>query len=585
MVCGTVAMAQAPDTLWTRMYEQGNSAIAYCVQQTINGGYILAGGGTPYLPGSYLVKTDGHGETIWERALEVCGEPVVAQSMGAYYVLSTEDGGYVVLGACYVFYSPFDNYNSIALAKTDSMGNVLWERHYLAQGNARASGLQETSDGGFIISGCAWYSYFTQIEPPDCYVMKTDSLGSYQWSMLYGDSASEAAQFAQETEDGGYIITGYAEELLTETTDVLLIKVSGEGDILWTQTYGGIGFERGECVRQTVDGGYIIAGRTNSYGAGSYDVYVVRTDSTGDTLWTRAYGGTEDDFAESMTISSDGNYVLCGSTHSYGAGSYDMYLIKIDDNGDTIWTGVYGGNLADLGYSVIQTTEGGYALAGSVNSFASILVKTCPDQPGVGPQIYVSDNLLDFGAVPYGGQTQLPLTLYNFGDSTLTIYDVYTSNFDFTTNFEVEDSLIGSMIGLEISVSFAPSDTAIYNEALYVECNDETVAVELVGMTEGYVARDDQGFLRVPFGYRLNCPYPNPLNAATTIVYDVPVRGHVRMNIFDVLGRQVATLVDGVADPGSYSVRWDAEDLPSGIYFVRMEAAGFQKTQKVVVLK
>ena len=160
-----------------------------------------------------------------------------------------------------------------------------------------------------------------------------------------------------------------------------MMGVKGYGQIMFQKTYGGIGNDWGNSVRQTTDGGYIIAGYTSSYGAGNNDVYLIKTNNLGDTLWTKTYGGIGDDEANSVQQTSDGGYIIIGSTSSFGNGGTDVYLIKTDSIGDTLFTKTYGDSLDDVGYSVKQTLDGGYIISGSINctgpGYGSIyLIKT-----------------------------------------------------------------------------------------------------------------------------------------------------------------------------------------------------------------
>ena len=150
----------------------------------------------------------------------------------------------------------------------------------------------------------------------------------------------------------------------------------------WERTYGGSDWDIGFSVAQTSDGGYIVAGRTESLGAGLTDVYLVKTDAVGDTIWTRIYGGSGSDENEGASVAqtSDGGYIISGMTYSFGAGG-DVYLVKTDSVGDTIWTRIYGGSSMDWGNSVAQTSDGGYIVAGMTESFGAgswdvYLVKT-----------------------------------------------------------------------------------------------------------------------------------------------------------------------------------------------------------------
>ncbi|MFH1010077.1 MAG: hypothetical protein V1784_02440, partial [bacterium] len=140
-------------------------------------------------------------------------------------------------------------------------------------------------------------------------------------------------------------------------------------DTLWTRTYGGSSYEDAYSVQQTADGGYVLAGYTETFGGGNGDVYLVKTNSQGDTLWTRTYGGSTWDWAESVQQTSDGGYIMAGVTNSFGAGNEDFYLVKTNSQGDTLWTRTYGGNNADDALSVQQTADGGYIVAGGTYSF------------------------------------------------------------------------------------------------------------------------------------------------------------------------------------------------------------------------
>ncbi len=161
------------------------------------------------------------------------------------------------------------------------------------------------------------------------------------WWRTYGGTHSDRGYCVQQTTDGGYIIAGSTYSFGPGTPDscnVYLIKTDASGDTLWTRAYGGAGCDEGYSVQQTTDGGYIIAGYTNSFGAGNGDIYLVKTDASGDTLWTRTFGGPDRDEGASIQQTADGGYVVAGRTYSFGAGDADVYLVKTNAQGDTSWT-------------------------------------------------------------------------------------------------------------------------------------------------------------------------------------------------------------------------------------------------------
>jgi len=185
----------------------------------------------------------------------------------------------------------------------------------------------------------------------------------------------------QMTSDGGYIMTGSTMSFGAGNSDVYLIRADSMGNIIWTRTYGGAGVDLGHAVQQTTDGGYIVAGRTLSFGAGFDDVYLIKTDAAGDTLWTKAYGGGGFDGARDVRQTTDGGYIVGCHTNSFGAGAIDIYLIKTDSIGNVLWAKTYGGTKGELIRSVRQTTDGGYIALGGTQSFVNgnddiYLVKT-----------------------------------------------------------------------------------------------------------------------------------------------------------------------------------------------------------------
>ncbi|MCK4307994.1 T9SS type A sorting domain-containing protein, partial [candidate division WOR-3 bacterium] len=149
------------------------------------------------------------------------------------------------------------------------------------------------------------------------------------------------------------------------------IRTDADGDTLWTKTYGGTHDDVGYSVQECAGGGFIIAGETRSFGAGEYDVYLIRTDENGDTLWTKTYGGTSRDRGYSVEECASGGFIITGYTYSFGAGNCDVYLIRTDTDGDTLWTGIYGGTDYDWGCSVQECANGGFIIAGQTESFGA----------------------------------------------------------------------------------------------------------------------------------------------------------------------------------------------------------------------
>jgi len=292
----------------------------------------------------------------------------------AISVQQTSDGGYIVVGSTNSYGAgSFDVY----LIKTDASGNETWSQTFGGSNMDWGESVQQTSDGGYIITG--WTESYGA-GWADVYLIKTDSGGNQQWYQTFGGSGDEFGFSVQQTSDGGYIVTGYTSSYGAGYYDVYLIKTDAGGNELWSQTFGGSYYDFGNSVQQTDDGGYIIAGWTSSYGAGSYDVYLFKTDAGGNELWSQTFGGSSDDRGYSVQQTSDSGYIIAGCGITEGVG-YGVYLIKTDALGNQQWSQTLGGISGDYGRSVQQTSDGGYIIAGFTSSYGAggsdvYLVKT-----------------------------------------------------------------------------------------------------------------------------------------------------------------------------------------------------------------
>ncbi|NQS97598.1 MAG: right-handed parallel beta-helix repeat-containing protein, partial [candidate division Zixibacteria bacterium] len=230
--------------------------------------------------------------------------------------------------------------------------NEQWWQTFGGSSGDVGKSVQQTSDGGYIIAG---YTYSYGAGYADVYLIKTDANGNETWSQTFGGSESDRGNSVQQTADGGYVIAGYTSSYGAGGNDVYLIKTDENGNETWSQTIGGSDFEKAYSVQQTADGGYIIAGYTSSYGAGGYDAYLIKTDTSGNEQWSQTFGGSDNDFGYSVQQTSDGGYIITGRTESYGAGSYDVYLIRVDSETPTnTLSGALNGILTASYYHVVS---------------------------------------------------------------------------------------------------------------------------------------------------------------------------------------------------------------------------------------
>ena len=189
------------------------------------------------------------------------------------------------------------------------------------------------------------------------------------WSRTFGGSRSDLCYSVQQTTDGGYILGGRTYSFGSGERDFWLVKTDLTGTEEWNRTFGGSSWDECNSVQQTSDGGYVLGGYTQSYGVGDYDFWLVKTDANGDSLWSRTFGGSSRDECMSVRQTSDGGYILGGHTWSFGAGNYDSWLVKTDASGTEEWSRTLGGSNGDYCASVQQTSDGGYVLGGYTQSY------------------------------------------------------------------------------------------------------------------------------------------------------------------------------------------------------------------------
>jgi len=338
--------------------EWGNSLI-----QTSDGDYVIAGTTTSFgagLSDAYLVKLDANGNLQWTKTIG--GK----NFEDGYSLIQTSDGGYVIAGQTNSFGA--GNYD-VYLVKLDANGNLQWTKTIGGKkDDVGLMALIQTSDGGYAIAG-ATTSFGAG--NGDVYVVKLDANGTLQWTKTIGGPGYEIGHSLIQTSDGGYAIAGSTQSFGAGGDDVYVVKLDANGNLQWTKTIGGPKDDWGISLIQTSDGGYAIAGSTQSFGAGNYDVYVVKLDASGNLQWTKTIGGKGWDAGMSLIQTSDGGYAITGYTQSFGAGGEDVYVIKLDANGNLQWTKTIGGENDDRGFSLIQTSDGGYAIAGSTQSFGA----------------------------------------------------------------------------------------------------------------------------------------------------------------------------------------------------------------------
>jgi len=366
--------------------------------------------------------------------------------------------------------------------------------------------------------------------------------------------------------------------------DVYLVKTDASGNQLWQNTFGGTGNDYGHSVAKTSDGGYIIAGYTDSFGAGGEDVYLVKTDASGNQLWQNTFGGTGNDYGNSIAETSDGGYIIAGYTYSFGAGENDVYLIRTTEPKPVLlcktdkeiynpWEGVQ--VLADVdnpGSSFDANLLGGVIVFRTPPKKPLILtgeIVTETIGPGLNPDIFLYESKpIITGIIASDGPHGAFSILYTDDRSILEI-DISTWGLESPEVAQEKffEDLIRNYIdkyGLESLIN-ANAEDALASPA------------------------------NVPFQTALGNAFPNAANPDTWIPFQLSESSEVKVQIYNASGQLVKSLHLGYKDAGYYlnkekAAFWDGkndrgERVASGIYFYTMRTRDFTATGKVVVLK
>jgi hypothetical protein len=450
----TASFAQAPDTIWTKIY----------------------------------------GDNDFERGSSI---------------VNTDDGGFAIVGVTdALFTSGSIQDGDVWLLRLDSMGDTLWTKTYGGSGIDEGNSIHNTFDGGFILAGALSNNFLFY----NAWLLRTDSNGDTLWTKSYAKNTEGYATSVIETSDSGFVFTGTVNSQITFSKDVWLVKTDAAGDTVWSKTFGGNGEDIGNVVLQTSDGGFVVAGTKRPI-AQERDVYLVRTDENGDTLWTKSYNGPSSinsaDEGRDIVLMPDGGFTILGFT------SLNIWLLRTDENGDTLWTKQYSGG----GKKIHPTSDGGFIITGDL-----WLTKT-----------------------DSSGDLMWSRVMDGFAEDVLQTSDggYVTAGYNFfsATNDDLWIAKFGS----------GPTSIENTNEK--------------------------------PYDFFLLQNYPNPFNPSTAISYSIPNEKFVSLKIYDIIGNEVSTLVDKKQSAGSYQINFNADGLSSGIYFYKLQTENFNQTMKMILLK
>ena len=279
-------------------------------------------------------------------------------------IVETSDTGYVVVGNTSTI---GNNFSNLLLLKVNQSGVEEWFHNLTFSPTDRANMVLELPNTGFIIVG---KTQSLEDGSEDILILKTNQSGHVEWSKNYGSFNDQSGDFIQLTLDGGYIICGQSVESYTGFNKLNLLKIDSDGDEIWNQSYGGNGDAYGYSVISLSDGSYLAIGMTRSLGELNGDAWLIKIDSDGNEIWNQSYGGNGTDIIRSIVLTDNG-YLLAGNTNSYGNGNNDIFIIKVDQAGVQQWSQTYGGNGTDVGRSISKVVDGGYIITGYTDSFGN----------------------------------------------------------------------------------------------------------------------------------------------------------------------------------------------------------------------
>lgn len=439
-------------------------------------------------------------------------------------VQQTEDGGFIAAGYTQSF--GLGRFGNAYLIRTDENGDTLWTRMYGSDGIDVFADLCISSDSGYIAVGLT----DTPNDFENIYVVKVDKNGNTIFEKNFGGPQKDVGLSIAPAGDGGFVITGGTKSFSVGEEDLFLFKIDAYGDSLWFKTYGTASNDPGYGISPSDDGGFIVSGLYNWS-----DAWLLKVDANGDTVWTKTFGGANYDEANAPMQTPDNGFIFCGSTSSMGAGELDAYVVKTDSLGNMEWQKTYGGTGYDEGRRIILKPGGGYMILANTDS-----------------QISGEMNYYIISA-DENGDTIWTKTMGKIGGSDRA-YDLQNIS-------QSEYIIAGSTF-----------DAVNFNEATLTVINDDAAPAGVI--EENKIT-----------GFNLDNAYPNPFNPSTKIRYSIPQLSQVQIKVFDVLGKEIETLVNEEKPAGTYELTWNAVSLPSGVYIYQLRTSSFIETRKMILLK
>ncbi|MBK6913603.1 MAG: T9SS type A sorting domain-containing protein [Ignavibacteriales bacterium] len=534
----------------------------------------------------WFLRLNSDGDTLWTKTYGGGGEDY------GYSLKKTEDGGFIIAGTTNSYgVGEFDFY----VIRIDSIGDTLWTKTFGGENNDYAWSVDITLDGGFVIAG----EKNAFPETPDGMIIKINESGELIWEKFISTSNPEYLYSISSSADGTYSLAGYAYLNFSAGFNAWLLKLTSIGDSSWSKYFGGELTQRFYSHGITNKSSFICVGRTLLSLGGLPDLYIVKTDSLGNEIWTRSFDYDNDsDEGYSVQQTLDGGYIITGQGRPFdGLGL--MWIIKTDSLGNMLWdktfpwefpkTKISGpvSPLADVGTSVKQTSDGGYIVAGYRDDltgpyYQAYIVRIAPD--------IIPVELTSFTATVERNAVSL-----NWQTAT------ETNN----SGFEIERKQVGSpqsSVGNQDwnQIAFVPGFGTTTEPKSY-SFTDENLSsgkyqyrlkqIDFDGNFE--YSNTVEVEITSPTEFTLEQNYPNPFNPTTKIKYEIPGQARndntlVTLNVYDILGNEIATLVNEQQQPGTYEVEFNVGQnisLSSGVYYYQLRVGGFVETKKMILLR
>ncbi len=446
-----------------------------------------------------------------------------------------------------------------------------------------------TNDGGIVAVG---YTYSFGAGDVDLFAVKTDAFGDTLWTRSFGGARADYGYDVCETSAGAYVLAGYTMSRGAGAQDVYLVAVEADGDTLWTRTFGGAGLDEARSVCFTSDGFLVVAGQTDSFGAGLGDVYLLKVNVDGDTLWTRTFGGADSDWADAVCETADGCYGASGTTGSFNA-SRDAYMVKVDPAGGLVWQNRFGSSTLyreDYGAGVCALADGGMAATGwrtDQDQLDPCQLSLLVVGTGGGAVDYrrYADPYIEYGSsictTPAGDY----IICGGAKNTTTHRNDLFLLKRVVGTGW-VWSELMGGA-GSDWGCSVVGAEPDYYIVAGYTESSGN-------GSFDGWLLKLSESTASVPDPVQttrllLDVPRPNPFSPATTLRFNLPARLAAELAVYDAGGRRVTVLAKGILEAGAHAVTWPGTDdrggtLSPGVYWVRLAAGGACAARRIVLV-